>query len=176
MLLKVILEIDEQVGKDQRIRKYMSFFDVSDWTEVTRGKEIEFKIEDYPLQVRTDSVVGSNDILRVYMSPEETSGGTVRIRFTDPPQYRIDYCSSGNITITNMPAENTRVWTITKNAISVDVFCNGVEIFSYLFSESGKTDCVTRWGEDTMVKIFFVTRDSDTDTASDEYRSKPSGN
>jgi len=152
-------------------------FATSEWIATgERNVDIVYEIETNPLQILTDSVVGSEDLIRVGFFSEDGSGGAVFVKFTDPPQYAIGWCIHPDwVTFTNMPVEDTRVWTITKTATSLALVCNGVEIFNYLFSESTNSACVTRWSGD-MVTIRFMSSDNVVDTASDKYRAKPTGN
>ena len=137
---------------------------------------IQYDLHNNPLQILTDSVVGSEDLIRVGFFSEDSLGGSVLVKFTDPPQYAIGWCIHPDwVTFTNMPVEDTRVWTITKTATSLALVCNGVEIFNYLFSESAKSNCVPKWSGD-MVTIEFMSDISRVDTASDKYRAKPTGN
>ena len=136
---------------------------------------IQYDLHNNPLQILTDSVVGSEDLIRVGFLSEDGSGGAVFVKFTDPPQYAIGWCIHPDwVTFTNMPVEDTRVWTITKTATSLALVCNGVEIFNYLFSESTRSDCVPKWSGD-KVKIKFRSSSSSIDNASDKYRAKPTG-
>ena len=96
------------------------------------------------------------------------------VAFKDPPKYKMSSCENYFATFTNMPAEETRVWTITKTSTSLALVCNGVEIFNYLFSESNRGNCMEHWSADMGLLKFWS--DSQPDTASDKYRSKPTGN
>ena len=148
---------------------------LSDWTAAgEREVNINYDIEDNPLQIRTDSLVGSEDLIRVHFRAENGTGaGGVRVKFTDPPQYHITWCSSHWENFT-APEEQLRTWTITVSDSSVILTCNGVEIVNYLFSESTRDDCVSHWNRD-VVKMKFMSNNDGTDTASDEYRAKPIG-
>ena len=135
-------------------------------------------MESSPLQILTDSVLGSNDKLRVEFEPEASGlAHDFTILFTDPPQYQIGRCMSEAVTF-NIPDTQIRTWTITKtnnvNNEALSLSCNGIEIFNYLFSTSSNSDCVTRWTTDVVDMLFKGDRWG-TDTASDEYREKPTG-
>ena len=136
---------------------------------------IDYDIETYPLQIMTDSVVGSEDLIRMrFFNESEAGAGGFRVKFADPPQYKIGWCSTDWVTFTNIPEEQVRTWTITKTDTSVILACNGVEIVNYLFSESTTDDCVSYWSRDG-VKMKFMSEIDDIDTASDKYRAKPTG-
>ena len=145
---------------------------ISDWTASgEREVYIDFDIETYPLQIMTDSVVSSEDLLRVaFYTGNGSEAGGIRVKFTTPPSYWIDYCNPVWVTFTSIPDEQARTWTITETDTSVILACNGVEIFNYLFSESTTDNCVPTWSRDA-VKMTFKS----DDTASDEYRTKPTG-
>ena len=136
---------------------------------------INYDIEDSPLQIMTDSVVGSEDLLRVgFYTQDDTYCGDIYVKFTDPPQYWIGYCTSNSWVTFTAPEEQVRTWTITKTKTSVVLACNGVEIVNYLFSESTRDDRVSHWSTDATTMKFRSTGDG-IDTASDEYRAKPTG-
>ena len=143
---------------------------ISDWTATgERGVYIDYDIETYPLQIMTDSVVGSEDLVWVQFYTDDGSDSVgIDVKFTDPPQYDIGYCT-GWITFT-VPEEQVRTWPITKTATSLIFACNGVEIYNYLFSESTDNQCLPQWSKDAA-KIYFTS----SDTASEEYRTQPSG-
>ena len=136
---------------------------------------IDYDIEDNPLQILTDSVIGGGDLLLVGFYTEDTdSSGDMWVKFLDPLQYWIGYCTTNDWVTFTAPEEQVRTWTITKTDTSVILTCNGVEIVNYLFSESTRDNCVSRWSNDAA-KIKFIANSNGIDTASDEYRTKPIG-
>jgi len=154
----------------------LSLYHLSEWTTVDEYEvAIGFDLESRPLQIVTDSVLGSDELLRVEFQPEEgLMGHGLQVEFTNPPQYKIGPCTTGWVTF-SLSDTQTRTWTITKtNNEAVSLSCNGVEIFNYLFSASSKDNCVERWTTD-VVKMKFKSGSSGTDTASDEYREKSTG-
>ena len=135
---------------------------------------IAYDIETYPLQIMTDSVVGSEHLLRVgFYTADGSSAAALQVKFTTPPSYFIGRCTDW-VTFTNIPEEQVRTWTITETETSVILACNGVEIVNYLFSESTNDNCVPYWSRNAE-KMMFRSDSSGIDTASDEYRAKPSG-
>ena len=135
---------------------------------------IDYDIETYPLQIMTDSVVGSEDWL--YVTFYDADGSVKRglkVKFTAPPSYWIEHCSSDWGTFT-APEEQVRIWTITYTDTLLILACNGVEIVNYMFSESSRDDCASTWSRDAE-KIKFRNDSAGIDTASDKYRAKPTG-
>jgi len=137
---------------------------------VTREVSYTHDLETTPLQIKTDSAVGSEEEISVrsYTADNEYSGA-IWLKFTDPPEYFIKRCFEISASFSvDLPAEQTKIWTITKTAITVKISCNEVEVLTYIFSDSSRSACVTYWSSDT-VKILF----GSTDTASDEFRALP---
>ena len=63
----------------------------------------------------------------------------------------------------SLPADQDKIWTVTKTSIHLKLDCNGVEVLEVDFSESG----CTQWDQD-VEKIQFRNQD----TASDGYRQR----
>ena len=88
------------------------------------------------------------------------------MRFYDPPQYKIDYCTSWTNFPVSVPSEQEKVWTFTEMSDGLKIYCNDVELLYYKFASSTDIDrCVNYWGKDTTSFLFYS-----TDTASDYYR------
>ena len=134
---------------------------------------IEYDLEENPLQIKTDSVVGSNDkvVVKLYTSEEEYISYII-LYFTATPVYLILYCTSSFTTFTvDLPAEQDKIWTITKTATTLKIECNDVVVLDYTYSEADTPDdCVAKYSQD-VEKIKFWTDDA----ASDEYRARPTG-
>ena len=136
---------------------------------------IDYDIEDNPLQIMTDSVVGSEDLLRVgFYTQDDSYCGDMCVKFTNPPQYWVGSCNNDMEITFTAPEGQVRTWTITKTETSVVLACNGVEIVNYLFSESTRDVCVSYWSRD-VVKMKFMSNNNDIDTASNKYRAKTTG-
>ena len=145
-----------------------------DWTAVWP----EMDLETTPLEIKTDSTIGSGDQVRVNFY---TSGGSyvghVGIYFASPPKYHIGYCTNSwtNFPV-SLPTEVEKVWRITLNrnsGISLLIHCNNVEVLNFLMSDS---TCIhsswsTYWSR-TVEKIWFH---PDYDIASDYYRAGNTG-
>ena len=145
----------------------------TDWRAVQRGVFISYDMEHSPLQIKTDSIVGSNEQVKVYFHTAGRGGaGKVSLLLTSPPQYRLSPC---NTSLTNfstvLPLETDKLWTISLKRTSgkkrVSITCNSKEVLDLVLSN---TTCIEStwsyyWSRDVS-KIYF----SLTDTASDFYR------
>ena len=142
-----------------------------------RNVKIDFDLENFLLQIKTDSEVGSDEEVRVMFhdSQEDLIGG-IYLYFESTPQYFIGYCSSSHVDIPNLPSETEKVWTITftrtSDVVKLVLHCNEVEVFNVVISD---TICksgfaATYWSKKPASKISFLSDASTIDTASDYYR------
>ena len=136
------------------------------------GTYIPWKWEEIPIQIKTDSVVGSGDKININMKRPYYVWGIV-IEFSSPIKFGMAYCNSqgANSVYTDFsvqpPVEVDKIWTFTKTDSALIITCNDVEVLNYKFADSTFSDCVTEWGGDTTEKIKFS---SSWNTASDFYR------
>ena len=104
---------------------------------------------------------------------EDTGTVGINVFFTDPPSYNVGHC--GTKTDFTLPGtEKYRIWTFKKQDNTLQLLCNGVEIFNINYVESPKKDCKPQWSQDFSI-IRFVNADSKPDTASDSYRQYADG-
>jgi len=154
---------------------------ISDWTTVTTNVVIDYDLEEHPLQVKTDSVLGSGDaiIIILYSAGEYTDCSEdpenctfIAVIFQDPPKYFIYPCTGTNTSTlpVYLPQEQEKIWTFTKTATAIIYECNGVEVLNYVFSDSANESCVAAYSQD-IEKIQFDYQDS----ASDQYRQLQTG-
>ena len=146
---------------------------ISDWASVARNVYIDYDLEEHPLQIKTDSAVGSDEEVWVqFYTAEWTWFSGISLSFSITPRYYIWYCTSSDTTFpVDLPAELDKIWTITKTATALVIECNDVEVLNYLYSEASMASCVTTLSQD-VEKIWFT---SINDDASDAYRQKPTG-
>eukprot|EP00116_Pleurobrachia_bachei_P003169 sb/3463431/ len=146
-----------------------SDFYKADWTGVEGGTDIPWDLEGTPLQIKTNSTLGSNEEISVEMY--KTGGiifSHVDVRFTSPMQYYMAYCSDWTDLPVQPPVEVNKIWTITKTETALIITCNGVEVLNLLFADSSISDCVPKLGGDVVEEIAFRSGD----TASDFYRAE----
>eukprot|EP00116_Pleurobrachia_bachei_P002407 sb/3462669/ len=139
----------------------------ADWTAVERGTDIPWDLEATPLQIKTDSTLGSGEEIRVRMIDNNGSYiGIVIVRFTSTMQYLIEHCITGIEDLpVQPPVEVDKIWTITKTETTLIITYDNVEVLNYLFADSSAGSCATEWGGDVVEEIRFGTGD----TASDFY-------
>ena len=143
---------------------------ILDWKAAGKKTRKHFDIESTPLQVQTDSALGSMDVMRVrFLKLSTTTGARVEVTFSDPPTYTISSCGINNV-IFNMPGgEKHRIWTFIKHDRTLQLLCNGVEIFNLNFGESAN-ECREMWSLDFEEIKFSKNVDGVADTASDFFR------
>ena len=134
---------------------------------------INFDLESTPLEIKTESALGSDKEVRVWFY---TAGGSkvggVKLLLASPPQYLLVNCHSAS-SYTNfpvdLPREIDKVWTIFLSktpVITLEIHCNDVEVLHVRMSDTcTEGDWNNKWSK-KVEKIRFGGKD----TASDHYR------
>lgn len=131
----------------------------------TRGSNIGISLDASPVQVRTDSTIGSGDILWVrFVEPLTDNGPGIKIVFSDPAIYSIGYCAD-NYNQFTVCAGSERVWTISKQTGRIILICNAEVIFDIDYAASTNSLCNYFWS-----LYFGQMKFQGGDTASDSYR------
>ena len=141
------------------------------WRPTTKGKgnsKFTFDLESTPLQIKTNSTVGSIDVMRVHMyATDDSFKGGVKVSFKSPMKYLFSSCTGWTKFPVQPPEAVDKTWTFRKTDTTLSIECNGVEVLNYQFSDSSDSDCLPKWGGDVVEKILIP----NDDTASDFYRS-----
>ena len=139
---------------------------------------IDYDLENSPLEIQTDSVVGSDEQVTVWFyTAQGDDVGRVHLNFTSPLQYWITWCRPSWTNFpTELPSDNNKIWTITltrTSGIRLVIHCNNKEVLNVVISGTTCSNSAwsTYWSRDKE-KIQF----SSSDTASDYYRAGGSNN
>ena len=134
--------------------------------------DINLDLENTPLQIKTDSEVGSNEEVYVWFySVEGHLAGGVSLYFSSPPQYYLHDCSKSRTNFpTDLPSETDKVWTITKSKIQVIIYCNDKEVANVVMSDSYVMCSEISWWRDYWSRDVDKINFNSDDTASDYYR------
>ena len=134
--------------------------------------DIEADLENSPLEIKTDSSLGSNEIVSVgFYTSAELWVGRLTIHFTSTPRYQIWHCTSKTKFPTDLPTDTIKVWKIAltrTSGIRLVIDCNNKEVLNILLSDTTCSNSYWngRWSKDVgMIKFY-------QDTASDYYRGK----
>ena len=134
---------------------------------------IDHDLENSPLQIKTNSEVGSNENgwLSFYTAQQDSAGG-INLYFWSSPKYWLYDCSNSSTNFpTDLPSETDKVWTITltrsSGERSVVVHCNDKEVLNVVFSNTTCSDSwwSTYWSRDVEKIVFRI-----SDKASDFFR------
>lgn len=133
---------------------------------------VDFDLEKTPLEIKTDSVLGNNEMVRVnFHTANHGDAGGVILKFRTL-QYIINECTSWTNLPTALPSSVNKVWRISLNrdsGIRLKITCNGKHVLDLLMS--GTTCSISRWSQywknDAFVKKIMFMSD---DNASDGYR------
>ena len=133
-----------------------------------RGVDIAMNSQ-LPLQIKTDSAIGSTDKIIVAKRDEGGGFSSISIQFYSKVVYEITSCSGGFklLPIQPFPGPSERVWTVAKTPDTIIITCNGVELLRYRVGGSTDERCEGKWGKGVVMgDIQFST----ADTASDFYQ------
>jgi hypothetical protein len=104
---------------------------------------IDFDLEKYPLEIKTDGALGSNEHMDVdFYDSSGNMVGSVWIIFYSTPTYCIYGCTPSSPYTAfpfSLPSATNKVWKITLTRISgirLKIHCNGVEMVNILMSDS----------------------------------------
>ena len=154
----------------------------SDWTAAgERNQYIEFDLESTPLQVFTDSEIGSEDSVWIQFANTNKAAvvGFV-VKFNSNPYYSIGYCVANvQIPFNKLGADKNRIWTIEKDSNTrVKLYCNGAQIADIDTQASMSAECRQLWAVDFAGMRFIdgTDNDKDKDTASDFFTEYKIGN
>ena len=139
---------------------------------MTRRVFIDWDLENLPVEIKTDSTMGSNDYVLLYFCHElDYCLAGFFIKFSSTPQYKFEYCSFWNDFPTALPSATEKIWRITldkSDGVRVKIHCNGELVLNLLLSDE---TCEFRylwsgyWSLD-VTNIYFPSYD----TASEHYR------
>ncbi|KAL5246747.1 hypothetical protein ACHWQZ_G018833 [Mnemiopsis leidyi] len=157
------------------------------WIAAKRNKFIDYDLETSPLLIKTNSALGSGDILRVYFyNANFTYAGAVGIKFDTIPQFYIRGCTDHVAFPTALPETLEKTWSFAlikssesageqaeaSGAVRLQIRCNGVEVLSFLISRKTCSDNnlmpYLRGDLSHVTKIWFFSGD----TASNFYMSQ----
>ena len=130
---------------------------------------INYDLENFPLQVKTNSRAGSDQKVWVdfYTIGGDYAGGVI-LYFTSPPKYLLGPCTPRNNYPIALPSETDRIWRIQVSKTSdvrVTIHCNNKEVLNVVLSDAFCIDNKWRcWSRDVQKAKFNA-----VDTASDFY-------
>ena len=141
------------------------------WQTVQRYVYIETDLENSPLEIKTDSSLGSDETVDVlFYNSDGDIAGEVILYFTSTPQYELMGCTSRTYFSTALPTDTNKVWRITltkTSGIRLVIHCNEMEVLNVLMSDSTCNDSYWKYFWSGNVK---KTRFKSSDTASDYHR------
>jgi hypothetical protein len=147
------------------------------WEPVIKDKKITWDLEQTSIEIKTDSTIGSNELIRmVIYDNDENWLASIVIKFAAQIELDIGYCTPiDHIKLQNAPLTADKVWLIVKTETTIHIYCNGVHQYSMTFAESEREDqgCVEKWQGDKVGFVRFhysTTANEEIDTASDFYR------
>ena len=152
---------------------------LSGWLTAVQKTLIDFDLENTPLEIKTDSYVGSDEYFQVnFHSDSGVRLGGIRIHLKSAPLYRILECSRDQLgNSTTISSDSSNIWRITLKRMTIEtrvtIHCNNEEVLHVVLSNT-VCDRVTNWGTTWgthVAKIKF----SSTHDVTDYYRAYTPG-
>ena len=125
-------------------------------------------METFPLQIKTNSVLGSGDKSIIYFWDDEIIAGILTIAFDSELVYHLSSCTDESVQGIAVPtnlSDGGQLWTIRKSDKLLTIECNDALVLQYKFTSSGNENCVSKWSEDILAIEF-----SSLDNASALFR------
>ena len=173
MLDSKLEEIERETSVTQ-ITISIIFKQHTGWTTVERDVKTKFDLEYSPLEIKTESTIGSNkrvDVSFVDVANTYYAGG-ISLYFTSPPKYKLDWCTTSYTNFpTELPSGADEIWTIALNnkryAIILTIYFNNVKVVNVVLSDS--TCDSLGWSDVWSRDVGFI-QFRPYDTASENYR------
>ena len=128
---------------------------MQDWRTVT------IDLENTPLELKTESQVGSGEKARIDFMNGGSYTGLLEIKFDSTPYYSLIWCTSGrNYFLSDLPTGENMVWKITftrTTDLRIQIHCNGVEVVNFVMTDEtcSQAGWRSRWGKE-VEKVLFV--------------------
>ena len=143
----------------------------SDWKSVELNTYINNDLETSPLLIKTNSELGSLELVKVIFYAENTAqAGGISIHFLANPKFFIHSCKSWSVFQAALPIAIMKEWKISliKNAAEdlyrVIIHCNDKEVLSYDMSDSTCTSTGwVVWKTDIEKMKFKLNEDNASD-------------
>ena len=107
------------------------------WKKVERDTVLNVDLDVTPLQIKTNSTLGSGEEVVVYLYDEQgTQSGGFLIRFLSQPKYAVVRCHKTYASFPNaLPVDDNKVWTIEKTTYGLTFTCNGELVVNIVLSD-----------------------------------------
>ena len=147
---------------------------IAGWTPVQRKQyfSVVFDLENSPLQIMTNTEVGTSGSLLVnFLSPSSAGGFDLNFK---PLEYKFIQCLDSYVGFSEdlLPYETEKIWTIFLSKVSgvtrIVIHCNEMEIINFVMSES--TCALSGWERKWVtsdVKMIRLTGYSYSSTATE---------
>ena len=168
----LLISVSSMKYKLIRVKQRMQIKISDNWVAV----RLDFDLENYPLEIKTDSELGSGDQVKVYFfTSQRSEAGGVYLYFTSTMQFWLYMCNTG---YSDFPATllvaKEKIWRIsltkTSEGIRLQIHCNDVMVLNYLLSSMA---CSYGWWSTIWNRDVEKMRFIPSDTASEYYRPYP---
>lgn len=140
-----------------------------------RRVDIKHDLESTPLEIKTNSTLGSGDRVWIWFHDAHghSEGSGITIRLSSPPKFALLGCTLHTNFPTDLPTASDKMWRITLSraqGVHVTIHCNDVELVNIQLSDA---TCYENWSKRWSLKVAKIYFSSPWDKASDFYRPAP---
>ncbi|KAL5263222.1 hypothetical protein ACHWQZ_G008564 [Mnemiopsis leidyi] len=145
----------------------------SDWNLITRNELILHDLENFPLEILSNSELGGNEQIKVDLFDANKSRISYMVlNFREIAQHEllwVIFCATTKISKSVLPDTPNNVWKVTKTTSSIQLHCNGENVAEVNFDESSDESSSSISGEckDLVKRDVHYIKIQKEDTASD---------
>ena len=130
---------------------------ISDWKAPALNTEIDFDIDDTPLQLRTWADNDGSQLWLKFLANGSAKKFTMSFVFNKYSVWLHPNCHSGyeekDSYMKNVPSSHYKTWTIFKSATALKIECNSVEVWRVIFSSISQA-CHDTFTMDSSKLVF----------------------
>lgn len=133
---------------------------------------LEVDLEATPLQVKADSMTGSEEHIKIWMVNKEDASfvAGILIKYSDPITFSVAGCGTTYTQFPKqLPSDQHKIWTFSKTELGMKIEVNGIEVLDYHYTES---QCGASWKRLKELNIHYIKFDNVHSEAVDFYRLK----
>ena len=154
---------------DKASREFRIQLPPSEWIQVPHGRKFKIDLQREPLEIFTDSKLGSDDQVRVlFFNGNNDPAGGIYISFSSPPRYMVPYCAlwkkffwKDAKYLRTVP--QNKVATIERTEHGVRIQYDGIKVLDFHLSNltcTRRTNWADYWGQEVEKVEFHGTLDT----------------
>ena len=138
----------------------------ADWQIIKRGDMIGYDLEEYPLEILTNSGIGGYEVIHVVFydtSESQIKDMTIHYAGQNSIRWTMFCYDSVEIPSSALPTTPNKIWKIVKKESETVLYCNGQYVTNITYSDSTTSAACKVMGTRDVDFIMLHTGDSATD-------------